>query len=133
MKRLVIILVLLGVAGLIAGPALARRGPVYRLACPEQVTAYGQMPRPAVPVVKGRYLAEVGDSFAVGGHRDPMPAGLPRLGGDATVVRYARAETSPTGERCGRVVAGYRYHVYVAEHAGDVVIDGNPVHISDRP
>ena len=51
--------------------------------------------------------------------REPMPDGRPRLGGDATVVRYDHAEISPTEERCGRVVAGYRYRVYVAEHAGD--------------
>ncbi len=130
MKRLA---VLLAAGVVLAGAGVALRGPVYRLACPVTVTAYGQLPRPDVPVVGGRYFAEVGDAFAVGGHREPMPAGRPRLEGDATVVRYARAETSPTGERCGRVVAGYRYHVYVAEHAGDVVIDGHPVHISDRP
>ncbi|WP_327010059.1 hypothetical protein OHA72_24165 [Dactylosporangium sp. NBC_01737] len=133
MKRLLVLFAAVAVAALIIGPALARRGPVYRLACPESVTAYGQMPRPAVPVVGGAYVAEVGDRFAVGGHRDPMPEGRPRLGGDATVVRYDHAETSPTGQRCGRVVAGYRYHVYVAEHAGDVVIDGHQVRISDRP
>jgi len=132
-RRLVIVLAVLGVIGLIAGPALARRGPVYRLACPARITAYDQLPRPAVPVVTGAHRAQVGDTFAVGGRRDPMPAGRPALGGDASVVRYVRAETSPTEERCGRVVAGYRYHVYVAEHAGDVVIDGHRVQIGDRP
>jgi hypothetical protein len=126
-------LVLLGVAGVIAGPALARRGPVYRLACPARITAYDQLPRPGVPLVTGAHRARVGDTFAVGGRRDPMPAGRPRLGGDASAVRYVRAETSPTEERCGRVVAGYRYHLYAAEHPGDVVIDGHPVHIGDRP
>ena len=134
MKRLLVILVVLAaVVGVVVGPALARRGPVYRLACPAEVTAYDQMPRPGVPVVTGRYLAEVGDSFATGGHEDPMPEDRPHLEGDATVVRYVRAETWPTGKRCGRVVTGYRYHVYVAQHAGDVVIAGHPVRISAKP
>ena len=130
MKRLAVLLALLVVLG---GAAAVLRGPIYRLACPETITAYARMPRPDVPVVAGAYLAEVGDRFAVGGHYEPMPAGRPRVGGDASVVRYDRAETSPTDERCGRVVAGYRYHIYVAEHAGSVVIDGHQVQISDRP
>ncbi|GAA3192331.1 hypothetical protein ACFO1B_04980 [Dactylosporangium siamense] len=130
MKRLAVLLALLVV---LAGGAVALRGPIYRLACPETVTNYGQMPRPAVPLVRSRYFAQVGDGFAVGGHRDPMPSGRPRVEGDASAVRYVRAETSPTGERCGTVVAGYRYHIYVAEHAGDVVIDGYQIQIAARP
>jgi hypothetical protein len=62
-----------------------------------------------------------------------MPAGLPRVEGDASVVRHVRAETSPTRERCGRVEAGYRYHIYVAERAGAVVIGATPIRISERP
>ncbi|MEV4517832.1 hypothetical protein AB0K00_53840 [Dactylosporangium sp. NPDC049525] len=117
----------------LAGAGVALRGPIHRLVCPATVTAYGQLPRPDVPVAGGHYVAEVGDRFAVGGRYDPMPEGRPRLGGDATVVRYDHAETSPTEERCGQVVAGYRYHVYVAEHAGDVIIDGHQIQIMARP
>jgi hypothetical protein len=130
MKRLAVLLALLVVLG---GVGLALRGPISRLVCPATVTAYDQMPRPDVPVVTGRHLAEVGDGFAVGGHRDPMPAGLPRVEGDASVVRYVRAETAPTEERCGKVVAGYRYHIYIAERPGDVVIDGHQVQVAARP
>ncbi len=133
MKRLLVVLAVLGVIGVVAGPALARRGPVYRMFCPEQVTAYGQMPRPGVPVVTSTYHAEVGDTFAVGGLYEPMPVGRPRVEGDASLVRYARAETSPTQERCGRVEAGYRYHIYVAAHAGDIAVGGWRIRISDRP
>ncbi|GAB3855338.1 hypothetical protein ACFPIJ_59870 [Dactylosporangium cerinum] len=129
MKRLAVLLALLAA---LAGLAVALRGPIYRLACPETITAYGQMPRPDVPLVRGRYFAQVGDGFAVGGYRDPMPAGLPRVEGDASVARYLRTTTAPTGERCGKVVSGYRYHIYTAENPGDVVIDGHQIQIVAR-
>ena len=135
MQRTVIIVIALVVAavGAVVGPALARRGPVYRVACPVQYIGLVVAPVPDVPLVTGRYQAEVGDRFAVGGNYDPLPAGPPRVEGDATVVRYTEMWTAPTGRRCGRAVSGYRYHLYVARHAGDVVIGGHPVHISDRP
>ncbi|MDG6101532.1 hypothetical protein Daura_39285 [Dactylosporangium aurantiacum] len=133
MRRLVIVVLLaLGAAGLaLAVPAV--RAAVHDLACPATFTAYARQPLPDVPVVTATHLAVVGDRFAVGGHRDPMPAGRPPVEGDASLVRYEHAETSPTEQRCGRVVAGYRYHVYTATRAGAVVIDGHLVRISARP
>jgi len=135
MQRTVTIIIALVVAavGAVVGPAIARRGPVYRLACPEESIGYAVAPVPDVPLVTGPYFAEVGDRFAVGGNYDPLPAGPPRIEGDATIVRYTDVWTAPVGRRCGRTVSGYRYHLYVARHAGDAVIGGHPVRISDRP
>jgi hypothetical protein len=127
MRRILIIVV---AVGLVAGAAVALREPLRRLVCPPRITNFGQLPRPDVPVVPvngARWFAEAGDTFAVASFERP------RIEGDATVVRHQRTQTFATEVRCGRVVDGYRYHIYVAEHAGDVTIGGHPVQIAARP
>jgi hypothetical protein len=134
-KRRVGVVVGVVVVLLVAGTAVVaagRRGhgPAYRLLCPEKVRTYAVMPTPDVRLARGSLTVGVGERFAVGGYRGTLPAAGPLLTGDATVVRTAGTKVFPTGERCGRVVSGYRYTIFLAVHPGEVTIDDAAVHVT---
>jgi hypothetical protein len=115
-------MVVIVVAGAAVGVGGVRgRGPLGSVLCPVRATGYAQVPYPAPPLTRDVRLP-VEQAGSVGGYGDPLPpATQPGLVGDRAAVRV-RTVVEPTEERCGRVVAGYRFFVLTAVRPGRVTI-----------